>query len=329
LDYQIALPGLSSPDRYGRIPIRRGKLAFSGDGSILAAYQRFDKDEKKGRDVLHFIDIEQRQVQQSRSGLYSGQGIHDFGFLERYLICVGRESLAIWNATTFELVSEQTLLARIESDKGGRRESPPLTRLAIDARSNTFAVAIPELTKNPKYARVNPIVNYGTQLYVFSSPDSARVILQTKLPSATVALLSASGRGNAEVEADDLAASNKGYLLLDAGACIRQIRPGHSSGKPIVIEAAAGEIITDQPLTSVFNEQETDAQAMDIDDTAEDATDAEDLASVFVSTEDNRPVVRTQELANVLDYPSHAMPSMADMFRSVLSLYAGKAAAAA
>ena len=36
------------------------------------------------------------------------------------------------------------------------------------------------------------------------------------------------------------------------------------------------------------------------------------------------PVVRSEQLALLFDYPSHAMPSVTEMFKGVLKLYASK-----
>jgi len=50
------------------------------------------------------------------------------------------------------------------------------------------------------------------------------------------------------------------------------------------------------------------------------------VSALLIKDEDDRVVVRPQELAQLFDYSSHAMPSMKDLFSSVRNMFSGRSA---
>jgi len=314
----------------------RAKLAFSADGSVLAAYEYFGTDDAGG--LIHFIDPEQGLITATRSGLYSGpDGIHQLGITGHHLICVGRSTALVWDITNFDLraehrlqadnktteaLSKQAVLADSTLKKRKTFQLRPSPQLAIDRASGTFAIATAAEINDAPRSDLNPLLNYNTKLHIFSATDDFRCMHRANLQRLTMAILPAGAmsQGIGAIGSSE----SKGYVILNSAAEVRQVRPdaaGRAKNLPPVIDAE-DNINTDaaapeEPVSLLEMELDED------DSELEDSQD-QDVSALLIKDEDDRVVVRPQELAQLFDYSSHAMPSMKDLFSSVRNMFSGR-----
>ena len=123
-----------------------------------------------------------------------------------------------------------------------------------------------------------------------------------------------------EVEAV-LAGSGRGYTLLLADATIRTLSPTGLRETPKLIAPAEESALQ-------LDVREASPEAMEIETTslqdalaAPSSTGQDDVAMLEV-TEDDRPVVRPEQLASIFDVAqSFALPPVRDMFEAVVGLY--------
>ena len=101
-----------------------GLLAYSDDGSILAAAQQFQNGYDEGE--VFFINTSSGAIQDTRAGLYE-QGLSALGFIDRYLIIVA-ETLTVWDlvddALNFTFAAPPPTLTRSQSSKHTSRDKP-------------------------------------------------------------------------------------------------------------------------------------------------------------------------------------------------------------
>lgn len=338
LDVIVPLQNSYEEDPLRTLAPKRAKLAFSDDGTILAAHEYFDDSDEEG--LVHFIDTERGQATDSRGGLCTGlDGIHQLGFLGRHLICVGRANAFVWDITNFELkaqlaldneskvtedVVEQLILAEEDMPKNSKdKTAVPSPLLAIDRSTSSFAV-VTAVEGGPagqdRKSKINQLLKYRSRLQVFSTEYGfTNVARSSLLPRLTLAIHPASGTSTTN-KVDEGVVESKGYMLLDIAAEVRFMRPGSGGKRKAFPAISDADVATDLQQPPAL--EAGDMMAMI--DIGEDNETQQDVDMLIAKDEDDRPVVRMQELANVFDYQSHAMPSTKDMFSSVLSLFAGK-----
>jgi NET1-associated nuclear protein 1 (U3 small nucleolar RNA-associated protein 17) len=232
--------------------------------------------------VVHFINPSTGDSI-PKPGLAS-HAIVAMGFIDQYFIAVSQPAAYVW-----DLIND-TLMYRTKS-KENNESRPTLT---TDAVGGTFALA-------------TGVGDAGrTKIVIYSLKEPGCLYKHTF-----------------DVPIEGVLASNgaKGYTLLFADATIRTLSPAASRplraldhylptpevGEQIAIEASAGEADEDvdaiKPLTTAGNEAVVSRRTVD-------------------DEEDDRPVVRPEQLANLFDTPqSFAMPPVQDMFAAVVGLF--------
>ena len=279
----IALESLPSPStlHLRTLPLHDAALAYTNDGSGLAILQHFsrhdyndaypspplstDEDIKKDSStLLHLVDAPSGQILDTRAGMDTqGDPLIDIKFLERYLICLCREYVAVWDVTTWELYATIPLRPNDlssppqEADEEIRSKTPaPL--LVVNQATGTFAIAthsprldipITPLTasgskKAPK-AYSDPSFQSTITIYsLLSSSSSAPPLLPNNTSNSTIPqdvttplftatlprqILSLTSPppppASISGENDAYAAERKGYVLLDSSASLRLLRP--------------------------------------------------------------------------------------------------------
>lgn len=331
LEFGVPLEKAVAFGSFESVRADRGLLKFSNDGSMLAAYQHHDTFEDNSP-VVHFIDTNQGALFDTHSDLYDGaDGIHGMDFLGKHLILLGRDSAAIWDITSFDLVtsiplqpsgsSEDKGLGLVQSANTTHRPRP-IPHLAVNVPTNTFSIAMPEYSKLNSKLDVHPLLKFRTQLLIFSPESGASPVFETRLPRTTMALISAGGIAGTREDDEDLTGQNRGYVILDLGAEVRTIDVDRTG-----VTALPTPPPTDNETTEPGPEPTLQPEpAIDEVDEEEDTDMADDSTALPQNTqnEDTRPVVRREQLADVFDYPTLAMPPMVEMFKDVLKLYSEK-----
>lgn len=273
---------------------KSGALTYSEDGSILfVAYGYYDEV------VIHIIDVETGEIRNSLHDMCKG-AIRSLQVLGSCLIILS-EDLSVYDLVRDEL--------RYGVELGERSATASqMTHLAIDHKSQCFAVALPFLkATNGKLSR-----GAFSEIAIFNLEDS-EVQLMQKLPHLVTALLPA--------------VCSAGFLVVDSAAQIWPIVEGTDSSniarplaelklddqsiageaaeesKPVLLEDDKEE----QPEGGSDEEQEGDA--MDVDD-----GDGDDDAQAAV--------IVPQRLAEIFDAaPAYAMPPIEDVFYKVIGLF--------
>lgn len=327
LDLVIPLENSYQEDPLQVLNPARASLAFSEDGTVLAANEFFG--EKHDQGLVHFIDPEKGYVSASRSGLHTGfDGIQQMAFFERNLICLGRALAFVWDITNFDLKAQLVVHKTAESKKMTKGKHAlhkdhlqlPRPLIAVDYKSSTIAIAAACESREPK-SKHGSLLDYRSQAQVFSARGDFERIQRFNLPRLALSLLPASGVSQAWP--DDVGGTDvKGYIVLDAAAEVRKLSPLVAS------KTSLSARITSEDTSAMLAQEAPQVieqpEPMDVDDVDDEAVEQEQGISTLLSQdEDDRPVVRKEDLGKVFDhYQSHAMPSLKDMFSNVLKLFA-------
>lgn len=272
---------------------KSGALTYSEDGSILfVAYGYYNEV------VIHIIDVETGEIRNSLHDMCKG-AIRSLQVLNSCLIILS-EDLSIYDLVRDEL--------RYGVELGERSTALQMTHLAVDHKSQCFAVALPFLkATNGKLSR-----GAFSEIAIFNLDDSEAQLMQ-KLPHLVTALLPA--------------VNSTGFVVVDSAAQIWPITEGtdesniarplaelkldDQSSNDEVVEEIKPVILEGMDEDGSDEEQEVDA--MDVDD----GDDGDDDAQAAV--------IAPQRLAEIFDAaPAYAMPPIEDVFYKVVDLFSEK-----
>ncbi|KAF2144969.1 uncharacterized protein K452DRAFT_305919 [Aplosporella prunicola CBS 121167] len=281
------------------------RLAYSPDGSVLAASQEFHGNASQG--LVHFINPASGTIRYSRGGLYN-TGLVDLGFIGRQFIILAN-SLSVWDLVDDELSFGYS----IRPLNLNRAQKAEMAHLAINPTDNTFAVALPVTELDTKKSAEKPNTRRQSKIVVFGA-SSPKPLYTQQINCLVTALLPAQG--------------GKGYVALNTTAEIRVIAPKTSYELQLIAPIAQAE----QNLAEIQDEETALEPIGDEgEDEEEDSRSAVPLAEEVEYLEDeqgaqgDKPLVRPEQLANVFDVgPSFALPPVRDLFEAVVHLYARK-----
>lgn len=212
------------------------RLAFSKDGSVLAASQDFNTSANDG--LVHFIDTFSGRIEASKSDLFS-RGLLSMAFAGHHLVTLSSE-LVVWDTVNDSLaygyaldLASLTLTERLDA-----------VHLAVNHVDDTFAIAMPMLTS----------ATTTSEVCVFN-PTDAQPLFATLTDNAVTAMVGASG--------------SKGYVVLDSDAELRLITPGsslsaaESSDTPINGQAHGTEATNADAASAALKFQPSDPPELD------------------------------------------------------------------
>ncbi|KZF21962.1 WD40 repeat-like protein [Xylona heveae TC161] len=303
-------------------PIRRACLAYSADGSTLAACIQESAETDSG--VVHFINPATGGVPYIKSGLYQGV-ISAIGFVGRYLVTVS-DLVLVWDVV--EDRASFSFAPPISTFTETQRAS--MLHLAIDTSSETFAVAIPSADSTK---RLHQLQKAHSQVAIFD-PANSSPIFTTSMPRIVTSLLPTIG--------------SKGYLTIDASAQIRVLTPRSIPAVSIFrpdperretlsgLENIYGDADKEDETVAATTSTAMDKRANESDEEEDDDEDAGQDDAQFAAThhieednddndEDDAPVVRQEQLTQIFDVgPSFALPPVSELFQQVVSLFSRK-----
>jgi NET1-associated nuclear protein 1 (U3 small nucleolar RNA-associated protein 17) len=290
-----------------------GYLAYSGDGSILAASQHFPETLSN---LLQLIDPFDGSVRHSRPMSARGS-LRTLAFSGRHLIFLA-DTLVVWDFITDTITYEFNFV------RGGRptHQWHHLTFLETSPSDDgIFAVAVP---RYQNHGDEQPV----SHLYAFS-PSSREPLYETELSSLVVGLARM--------------ADGAGFVVLDNAAQLRVLRPSIGGLSLDLLNAKEGLKESIKAMCEVPDNENADTLAKA--SVGEEETggkpglaltgqsllrkSGEDRREEAGSNdgeyeEDDRPVVTSQQLADALDSGSNALMSVEDMFWRVAALYSRK-----
>jgi NET1-associated nuclear protein 1 (U3 small nucleolar RNA-associated protein 17) len=274
-----------------------GKLAYSNDGSILAAAQESPDALDSG--LVHFIDTATGKVKTSETSMYT-TGLVDVGFLNRYFIILSTMDIRVWDVVTNKLVYGHAFLLPALT----QQQKVLMAHLAVNVASNAFAIAMPTVDKQLRADNIVPELDELFSTVTVFEPVKAQPVWFDEVPLVT-ALVGSSGAA--------------GFIVIDTGAEVRTIAP--KSAAVYVAKAVSSNSATisndeDENMEDIPAEKELDSE----NEESEEDSDEGDIP-----LEDDRAVVQPQQLAGVLGSgPSFGLPSVKDLFESVVGLFGGK-----
>jgi len=266
------------------LPLRNSRLAFSADGSVIAAAISWASDEDPG--VVHLIDANTTVIQRSLTEV-DVVALSGLAILDRHLIVVG-DSITVW-----DMVRDQLVYCTPVNTPGiDRFERIPLVKLAVNETDSTFAVSLPRFeNSNARFQRASST----TQIY---QPQHAGALWSSKTPTINLALASRH--------------SERGYVTLDSAANIRVISP------------TSGALQLPTPPPEDTPQQSTYTPAEDLMDVEEDdALTLPAIDSVFNSEDSDTVVVKPEQLQQLFEESgqSHATGSLSALLSSVIALH--------
>lgn len=280
-------------------PPRTSRLAFSADGSVLAASISWISDEDAG--VTYLIDTQTATIRRSLTEI-DVTALSGLAFVGQCLVVVA-DAITVW-----DMVSDQLAYSvPIDTVGVGRLERIPLVRLATNETDGTFAVALPRFEKSDSPTSI--IKKASSKLSVFS-PTHHNSLWSSTTPGILLALESRKGE--------------RGYITLDSLSCITTVSPG----------AKQLQLPTPPPEGKDELARITGSADADDDDEEEEEESGRPLANLLLSgdlTQDierDEHVFNMQDLQNVLNSGSVPPPPQA-LFSNVLALVGGKSQKAA
>ena len=260
-------------------------LAYAEDGSVLAACQNFANTDEQP--LVHLINGLSGEINIMKSGFGTQSPPDALGLMDRYFIAVAEKTAHVWDLVTDTLTQRYKLSSK-------RAEKPILS---ISHYDGTFAIAT------------------GARLSIYR-PTETKAIYKTKFGTTIATMLAGKG--------------SKGYTLLFEDATVRTLSSTGGAAHRLAALPAPAEPIS--PVTTTLPAIEGAAPAS-VDEDVEmsdiltrPSTAAGDVdvyaAPRLKETEDDRPVVRPEQLAQIFDVgQSFAMPPVKDMFEAVVEMF--------
>lgn len=271
--------------------VSTGCLAYSSDGSMLAA--AYSRSTDSSMPAVHFLDT-------SGGGTISKTGLAQtritaVGFLDRYLVIVAHPAVYVWDLVDDCLVRKTQLLPAVDA-------IPSLNQpaLAVNPDDGTFAL-------------VTDLDGIGSLLEVFNTLDVAPTYSKT-FANRIVNILAGKGL--------------QGYTLLFADSTIQTLSPKTTRNRSLQRAPRHKRSSKSAARLAVLGADAAheaaaeDAQMIDI---MGSTVSARGQRRAVMAPEDDRPVVRPEQLTEIFDVGGVVMPPVKDMFRSIVSLYGRKA----
>lgn len=283
-------------------------LAYSPDGSVFAA-SFCPSSSSPVSPPVHIIDAFTGTIRFSRTDLYTAP-LTALGMLDRHLVVLSANSLAVWDIVSDELTFGFTLSI---PDTLTPWEMSRYSYLAVNQAGNTFAVSHPIKNRHgplDTVAEPKKVGQLSSQVMVWSL-NCAVPQFSSTLPRVLSAMVPAQGDGA------------KGYVLLDCSAEVRLLNPTGARGITIL----GPQVLEQQRITEKDADEPADEElSLERDSVRGHLTitpSNTDPMDLDIDTTD-KPVVRPQQLAELFDAPGHMGMLVKDMFNAIVSLYAGK-----
>ncbi|KAF1921090.1 WD40-repeat-containing domain protein [Ampelomyces quisqualis] len=284
---------LSEPDA-GRQHHRTLRLAFSSDGSVLAAGVSGTSESDQG--LIHLIDTSTATIRRSMAEI-NATALCGVGIVGRYLVAI-TDRINVWDLIKDDLVY-CTSIHTIGVDNFDRTS---IVRLATNEADGTFAVSLPQFEMN--YNASSRVKKVSSKICVYC-PEKKEPLSSYTIPAVTLGLTARKGKGE------------RGYITLDSVSCINIIAP--TAGLRALPMPQKVEDFEVQRITDIGKDNTEDAEA---------GATMTAIGEITLENEYDKPVVTQQDLEEIF-HNNNAPQAPKDMFRAVLRLFGGVAKTAA
>jgi NET1-associated nuclear protein 1 (U3 small nucleolar RNA-associated protein 17) len=301
--HALSLGKLEIPEEIGHLdsPVTSASVAFSKDGSVLAAASSSHEG------VVYFMEPNLGVIRKTQTGLFAGNLIK-MDFLGQDLIVLANQ-LTVWDLVSNEVRTNIGLQKNLV--KLSHAQKQEMVHLAVDAKSRSFAIALPSRSRDLHEKRKNKSLSHQqSELFIFKQ-DDAEPQLHEVLPTFVTALLPA-------VDTD-------GFIILDTSAEVRTVHKRGTQTFTAMAQSTTALNLEDASTqlngVTVPEDEEEDEEPDDVQLLTPAATEDGNE----VDDEHDTPVVTSQQLANVFDIgPAFALPPLEEMFYQVAGLFASK-----
>ncbi len=282
----------------GKENLQGAKLAYSPDGSILAAGYSLSSPS-----TIYLIEASTGNVTRTLSSLYTGPLI-GLGILEKFLIILSND-LRVWDL----VAGEDSFAFHLNSYGWTVQKRLTATHLAIDSRQRTFAISLLE-NRNTRLSRVD--TKLKSRILVFD-PNWPSPLFESAARNPTKILLPAKGQNN--------------YYIVDDAAEVWELSPSQSVPlhfrQPSVERAASP-----WGLENIYGTgNKTDPKANRSGETKEGSRPEVSHGRLLASREDSVVAVSQDKLAELFDTGSaFTLPPITELFEHVVSLFSRKQA---
>lgn len=276
---------------------RTARLAFSPDGSVLAAGVSGTSEEDRG--LIHLLDVSSATIRRSMVEI-DATALCGVGIVGRFLVVVA-DSIIVWDLVNDDLVYS----APITTAGFDALERMSLIRFAVNEADGTFAVSLPQFeTKNNPSRSLKKVSSkmcvYGTQ--------SKEPLWSQSVPGVILALAARKGE------------NEKGYIALDSVSNIRTIS---STAASLAVPASQQAEAIEPQVIEVDQVEKIE----EVEDVQEDST-SKALSDLMLENDYDKPVVTQKDLEEIF-HNDGAPQAPKDVFSAVLRLFGGVAKAAA
>jgi NET1-associated nuclear protein 1 (U3 small nucleolar RNA-associated protein 17) len=274
-----------------------GKLAYSNDGSAIAAAVDCNLQESEPWTTVNIIDPKSGVVAKHVYGAFTTSTLADMKFLGRCLILAStfiRVHDIVENRTVCDYVFEDWKTTKSKLGEVERAAIRNLRQLAVSVQTNTFAVS-----------STSPLDSSQRSEILLFKPESNRPILKMEMTNPVTALLALPGK--------------YGFAAIDSSAAYRTLRPlGEVSNGWTIEEKEA-------TLTSTTTKADTgliaDEDAMDIDaasfDSGSDNDEEEDAKNRY------QPSNTDKTLELIEKFKMDSFMTESDLLWELTQLYLG------
>ncbi|KAI5361014.1 putative WD40/YVTN repeat-like-containing domain superfamily [Septoria linicola] len=275
-------------------------LAYSPDGSILACTTI--SADVTAQPLVYFINPATGMITSTKSGIIpADEDVQDFGFLDRYFIVLSLGQVRVWNLVDDSVHYTITL--------SGQAEEQENARLAINTLDETFAIT--------STLGLSMEIDVPVPQITVYTPVMPEALFEAELESNPVALLTGK--------------HTKGYTIVFEDGTIRTLTSAQASSTYARRHSLAASEISEtveaeRAITEDAETASSSALAL-LSNKAEDEEMADNLAPLLLTGdgEDDRPVVRPEQLTSIFDVGQGvAVAPVRDMFRDVVGLFARK-----
>ena len=288
------------------------KLAFSADGSLLVASLPYSSQSTS----LYMINHLNNKVERIHSSLISGY-CKGLGIVFKYMVVLS-DDLVVWDLVMGCVQFKKTL-----NDYGlSANHRLGATYLAVDQAHQTYAVAIPTITKSS-----HNLTRRETTLTIHDpeEQDPAYCLFETSIPGTLTALL-------------PMPSSTEGYYTINSAAELRTVTHTSTistrlSPEPLASTATLASAPALSGLETIYGTGSTEpAATLLAPDGADDATDSSPSQQPPPSS-DHRihlphyeppPVLHQHQLTELFDSINVHATSVEDMFLQVARLVVGR-----
>ncbi|KAF2458054.1 hypothetical protein BDY21DRAFT_285383 [Lineolata rhizophorae] len=277
-----------------------GRLAFSKDGSVIAAAQSFRQE---GIRLVHLINATEGTIALSRADLFSSP-LSGIGILGSHLIVLSK-TLVVW-----DMVANEVKYGFALDLTSSIPQAEDFTQLTVNESGNTFAISLPAPPRGHEDGVQLPLTDgvissLRADVFIFS-PSSPAAVNHREVRSLVTSLLAVPGWDQ--------------YVILDAAAQIRVLGPARSSSTINVAPKSTLALRGTEALG--FLQTASNGDFLLANSAKENGVngkwDEEEIDGA------DRPVVRSQTLEDFFQGPSHALPPVKDLFDGLFGLYTGK-----